>query len=276
MKLNSWLESATQELEASNVPTARLDCLVLLEDELKLDKSNILAHPELVLKEDVLAKLNKQVSRRASHEPLAYIRRKSEFYGRDFIVTPDTLEPRPETETMIDVLKKFTGNMHQVRPCAIIDIGTGSGCLAITARLELPKVEVVGVDISVKCIGVAAQNAQKHSADVSFYQGDLLAALPNSIFKMPTTILANLPYVPNEHTINKAAMHEPKLAIFGGPDGLDLYRRMFKQIENMSNRPRYIFTESLPFQHTNLTQIAYKAGYSLKTSEDFIQVFEFN
>lgn len=280
MILNEWLHSQAKYLSGEGITTARLDCLVLLADELKKDKSWLLAHPETVLMVQSLKKLNKHVERRAGHEPLAYIRGKSEFYGREFMVTRDTLEPRPETETMIDLLKQST-KLHKltdqrVRPFEIVDVGTGSGCLAITARIELPDVEVVGVDISKKCLEIAKTNSRKLNADVKFHQGNLLETLPNSKYQIPKSqfaILANLPYVPDEHTINQAAMFEPKIAIFGGPDGLDLYRQMFSQINELEIKPCFIFTESLPFQHKELAQIAKNSGYKLKTSEDFIQVF---
>lgn len=280
MNLNDWLVRETKQLKKTGVSTARLDLLVLLADELKKDKSYLLAHPDIILQGPSLQTLDKQVRRRAKHEPLAYIRGKSEFYGREFLVTPDTLEPRPETETMISLLKKLISTPEKVRPLHVLDIGTGSGCLGITAKLELPVVTVLATDISDACIVIARNNAKNLKAEVKFYKGNLLEALPASISNLKSSdkvVLANLPYVPDEHTINKAAMFEPRLAIFGGPDGLDCYRKLFLQIANISQfdsrQPRCIFTESLPFQHAKLTQIAKAAGYKLETSDDFVQVF---
>lgn len=274
MKLNDWLSYTTKKLEQASVPTARLDSLVLLEDALGKDKSYVLAHPELELVEPTLKKLNSKIERRLIHEPLAYIRGKSEFYGREFFVTADTLEPRPETETIIELLKSHLPPLIKDGPLYIVDVGTGSGCLAATAKLEFPESDVLATDISNACLLIAKKNASALNADVQFLRGDLLEPLPDSVFKNPYLIVANLPYVPDEHTINQAAMHEPRLAIFGGPDGLDIYRNMFKQIDNLKYKPQYVFTESLPFQHKDLTQIAAKSGYKLKTSEDFIQLFE--
>lgn len=271
MNLNDWLIQKTKQLKDAGVSTARLDCLVLLEDALGKDRSWLLAHPETECKGPTLTLLNEQIERRVGHEPLAYIRSKSEFYGREFLVTADTLEPRSETETMIDLLKKHIPTSIRVRPLYIVDVGTGSGCLGVTAKLDLPETEVWATDISKECIKIAEKNAKKLKADVQFYEGNLLEALPAKTLQGPNIILANLPYVPDAHTINQAAMFEPKVAIFGGPDGLDIYRQLFLQ---MAAKPHLVFTESLPFQHTELTQIAKAAGYKLKTSEDFIQVFE--
>lgn len=268
MNIKKWLEASTKALGKADIATAQLDCLVLLEDELKKDKSFLLSHPEVKLSPNSLKKLDKQVKSRALHEPLSYIRGKSEFYGREFLVNKHTLEPRPETETMIDVLKSLP------RQQTIVDIGTGSGCLAITAKLELPGTKIYATDISSKCLDIAEQNSKNLSAEIGFYKGDLLDAVPTKVLNSPLFILANLPYVPNKYSINKAAANEPKIAIFGGEDGLDIYRKLFNQIEKQSKKPSFVLTESLPFQHKELAKIAELSGYALKKTDDFIQVFK--
>lgn len=275
MKIDDWLACATEQLKTAGISTARLDCLVLLEDATGKDRSWLLAHPDHILPGSIADELQEQVERRSKHEPLAYIRGRSEFYGREFLVTPDTLEPRPETETMVALALQVIGDRLRIgENLTLVDIGTGSGCLAITIKLEIPNIEVVAVDISDKCIKVAQENAKKLRTKIEFYTGNLLEPIYNL---QPTTynlVLANLPYVPDGHTINQAAMFEPKHAIFGGSDGLDIYRKLFKQIMSLSHKPEYILTESLPFQHKELTQIAKEVNYKLKTSEDFIQVFQ--
>ncbi len=273
MQVNEWLRSVKKELQS--IVSARLDALILLEDCAGKDRAWLLAHPEYELDDRMVKNLNLQVKKRAKHVPLAYIRGKSEFYGRTFKVTPATLQPRSETETIIELLKKLKGNeLRNVGRIHIADIGTGSGCLAITARLELPDSPVFATEINNDALKVAKQNADILRAQVNFYLGDLLEPLRQiEPFPKPLIILANLPYVPNDHVINEAAMQEPKVAIFGGPDGLDLYRKMFAQIAELESKPRYIFTESLPPQHTALTEIAARSGYDQLQAEDFIQVF---
>lgn len=273
-----WLTEAVRLLEASNVSTARLDCLVLLEDVTQKDRSWLLAHPEHRLSVGLVKKLNAYVARRSNHEPLAYIRGKSEFYGRKFTVNPHTLEPRPETETMIDLLKQTAeyGRWKMEGAWTVVDVGTGSGCIAITAKLELPDIEMYAIDIDKECIKTAEKNAKKLGADIKFHIGDLLEALPSSTFHLPHSgfaILANLPYVPDSYKLNKAARHEPAQAIFGGSDGLDLYRRLFFQIDSAASKPLFILTESLPFQHETLASIASSHGYQLAETDDFIQLF---
>lgn len=264
MSVRTWLQNAEKKLATHNVSTARLDCLVLLEDLLGKDRAHLLAHPELELTTEQEKVLNEQVARRAKHEPLAYIRGKTEFYGREFIVNAHTLEPRPETETMIDLLKQL-----KLEAPAICDVGTGSGAIAITAALELRHATVQACDISDECLHTAAQNNQSHQSNVTIFKSNLLESAQTSY----DVLLCNLPYVPDSHTINKAAMFEPRLAIFGGTDGLNLYRELFTQISKLDSKPDYILTESLPFQHEELAMIAKLQGYNLQQTSDFIQIF---
>lgn len=265
--LNHWLANATKILENAGITTARLDSLVLLEDIIGKDKSWLLAHPEHVLTPRQLKLLNQHVERRAKHEPLAYIRGRSEFYGREFLVNAATLEPRPETETMLDQLKRVVKSREKV---VVADIGTGSGCIAVSVKLELPDAIVHAVDIDVKCVKTARENARIHSADILFHTGNLLDPLVDTDISI---VVCNLPYVPTKFKLNEAARHEPERAIFGGSDGLDLYRELFEQLYVRKQKPAFVLTESLPFQHESLGIIAKSNGYRLTTTDDFIQVF---
>lgn len=268
---SQWLAKATAVLNQAGVGTARLDALVLLADAVEHDKSWILAHPETMIDTSDLEKLNKQLKRRAKHEPLAYIRGKTEFYGREFYINKHVLEPRPESETMIELLKSHCA---EDGPLRIIDVGTGSGTLAITAKQELPVARVMAIDIDELCLGVATINAQSHDVHIEFLHGNLLEPLFDQKLEGPVTILANLPYVPDDHALNQAAENEPRLAIFGGPDGLDLYRNMFGQLHDHFEKPVFVYTESLPFQHEELQNIAVAQGFTQTAEQDFIQVFE--
>ncbi len=266
MIVSAWLSGAQHTLSEAGISTAHLDCLVLLEDCLGKDRALILAHPELELTKAQEKLLDKQIQQRAEHLPLAYIRGKSEFYGRDFIIDQHVLEPRPESETIIDLLKA----MKLPEQCVIADIGTGSGMLAVTTKLELPEVTVYAVDIDADCLVVARKNAKKHGVDIAFYKGDLLQPLKS---KKIDILICNLPYVPDDFHINTAAMHEPKIAIFGGADGLGYYRTLFTQTNSLSTKPSYILTESLPPQHRALIELARAHGYKQQAEDDFIQLF---
>ncbi len=269
MTVNDWLVSSQKQLEQAGIGTARLDALVLLEDVTGRDRARLLAHGEHELSSAELAKLAKLLTRREQHEPLAYVRTKSEFYGRNFIITPAVLEPRPESETMIDQLKKLPKSSDWPAKPQIADVGAGSGALGITASLELSKAQVELLEIDPKALKIAQRNVDKYTADVPVIRSDLLTTSRQD----NNVLLCNLPYVPDSHKVNQAAMHEPEIAIFGGPDGLDVYRKLFEQVKNLPKRPLFILTESLPPQHAALAAIASTAGYELVETDDFIQVF---
>lgn len=270
MIVKEWLKSAVKKLEQAGIGTTRLDALVLLEDATGRDRAWLLAHGEYRLSSTELAKLAKLLKRRAEHEPLAYLRKKTEFYGREFIITAAVLEPRPESETMIDLLKKLAKSPNWPVEARIADVGAGSGALGITAKLELPDVRVELLEIDRGALKIAQKNVDKYTTGVQVIRSDLLesAGQDNNV------LLCNLPYVPDSHKVNEAALHEPKIAIFGGSDGLDVYRKLFKQVKKLKKRPLFILTESLPSQHDNLTSIASQAGYQLVETNDFIQIFK--
>lgn len=267
--IGEWLEESGDVLAQVGIATSRLDVLVLLEDTLGRDRAQLLAHPEILLTDAQSHILQEQVRRRSRHIPLAYIRGKTEFYGREFVVNNHVLEPRPESELIIDMLKFISGSDRMV----IADIGTGSGALAITAKLDLPDSEVIAIDIDRECLEIARKNARKLKADITFLQGNLAEPLYAEAIKTDI-FLCNLPYVPDRFQINRAASHEPKLAIFGGPDGLKLYRRMFGQLAGSGQKPQFILTESLPPQHDQLARLAARCGYAMQAHEDFIQLFK--
>lgn len=262
MTCEDWLLTSGRQLTEAGIESARLDTLLLLEDCLGRERSWLLAHPEHALAPDQLTLLQGQLERRLQHEPLAYIRGFVEFYGRRFTVSPAVLVPRPESEAMIGLLKKLA-------PAAdsIADIGTGSGCLAITAALETQAV-VYGIDIDEKCLKVARKNSASLHANVSWLAGSLTEPLP----EIPEVLLANLPYVPDDYAINKAARHEPSLALFAGNDGLDVYRDLFIQL---AARPcKLLITESLLEQHQALVLLAEQHGYKLVDTDGLAQAFQ--
>jgi release factor glutamine methyltransferase len=265
MSVKDFLAEATKQLADAGIETARLDVLVLLEDELGQNRASVLAHDDSQLTTAQTAQLHKKIMQRATHVPLAYIRGRVAFYGRDFIVSEHVLVPRPESEMIIELLKKLPlSHPH------IADIGTGSGCLAITAALELPSATVVAYDIDSPALAVAARNAKLLHATVQCRQSDLLQQVDEHY----DVLLANLPYVPELFAINKAAMFEPKLALFSGADGLDLFKRFWQEVVTKAESPQYIITESLPGQHHAVAMLARNAGYILYAAKDLVQAFE--
>ena len=309
MTISQWLTQATSAFTDAGIGTARLDAEVLLSDTLGQDRSWLHAHADEELsnrvRQHARTKLDKNMARRIAHEPLAYIRGYQEFYGRDFFVSPDTLTPRPETETMIDVLLEELSQESKVKSqeglqptstqdpeaedqtgLQIVDIGTGSGCIILTAALELPQSSTlnrtpsyVGLDISEPALKIAHQNAQKYGVAIDFRQFDLLSdSLASHINPHASIlILANLPYVPDAYEINQSATKEPPIALFGGTDGLDYYRELFTQIQHIhdSNYSSavVVLVEALTHQHDRLTALAAQHGLQHAQTTGLISKF---
>lgn len=269
MTIGAFINGSTKRLAAAGVMTARLDCLVLLEDELGKDRASMLAHLNQEIDHPSLLKLNNKITRRCQHVPLAYMRGKTDFYGRDFFVNEQVLVPRPESEALIDLLKKAA---LPGRP-RIADVGCGSGCLGITAALEIIGSELHFYDIDEAALKITKRNAWHYKLHKQqYYWQNLL----EQAFGPYDAVLANLPYVPEGHALNEAARHEPTIALFGGQDGLDIYRKLWQQVCAMNTKPRFVVTESFPFQHRQNAQLAKTAGYSLETTDDFAQRFILN
>jgi len=266
MLVGEFINDMSRQLTEAGIQTARLDCLILLEDILERDRANLLAHPELEIPPLLLDKLNNFITQRKQHIPLAYIRGRSAFFGRSFMVNDGVLVPRPETESMIEILKEMT----LPEGAKLADVGCGSGCLGITAKLEMPNIEVTLYDISDKALDVAKRNASLLKADVSIKHQDLLADVDQHF----DVILANLPYVPHDFPINQAATHEPSIALFADNNGLALYERMFAQMAALNAlKPSYVLTEALPQQLDSLADIAKAAGYHEKQRSGLVQLF---
>jgi len=265
MNSDSWLKQAISLLEKHGIVTARLDALILMEDVMKRDRSYLLSHPELPLTNKQVAILQSSIEKRCQHTPLAYIRYKTEFYGREFYINNNVLEPRPESEAIVELVLSLLLPDKAI----VADVGSGSGALGITVALELPNTQVDLFDIDVKALAVSAKNMKQYNLVLGNIYSDLLTESKQDY----DVIIANLPYVPDNFQLNNAAMMEPKLAIFGGKDGLDVYRKLFKQLRSQNKPTKYVITEALPFQHAELANLALKCGYHLTRTNDFVQLY---
>ena len=292
MKICEWLDSATRQLQAAGVDSARLDAELLLTDVLGKPREWILAHIDTSLQATNLQGLDALLARRLGGEPMAYIFGRKEFYGRDFTVTPDVLIPRPETEQLIEIIKElfmrsahdtssnvsssgplqppspdepsnfpdnFTKNLlssastsltphgapdkDSSKLCRenwsgevggwgcdkssiqILDVGTGSGVIAVTLALELPNAQIHASDISDEALRVAKQNAKILSANVKFVKSDLLQNI-NDKFDI---IVANLPYIAREWEISPDVTREPEIALFANDGGLEFIKKLIRQ-----------------------------------------------
>lgn len=265
MTIAQWLIETMKALGTAGVDSPRRDALVLLEDVLRKDRTWILSHHDYTLQKEDLKNVNRLIKRRLKREPLAYIRGKAWFYRRFFKVSSSVLIPRPESEAFIDILL-------ELNPQTVIDIGTGSGCLAVTAKLEIPNAKVIATDVNDEALKLAALNAKEHRAKVMFTQGSLLEPLFDFDFS-ETTLITNLPYVPKVMTISAEVKQEPPRALFAGLDGLDIYKKIWKQVESLKAKPLHILTESLSSQHNQVSLFAQTAGYKLYETKGLVQMF---
>ena len=201
--------------------------------------------------------------------------RQVNFYGRDFRVNPDVLIPRPETEMVVDTVLNLVGKPYLpgVRPSearlprdlTVLDVGTGSGCIAVTLKLELPEAHVVASDVSEKALAVAKENAERLGAEVEFVQADLL----DDAIITPDLVVANLPYVDkNWDWIDKKALSkEPSLALYAEDGGLAIIKRLIDQVTERGIK--HLILEADPSQHQRIIDYADKKGLTLGETRGF-------
>ena len=269
LTIHKWVASAREDLHATHVPTPELDAELILAFALDVDRTWLHAHSEDTLPASIIKKADALLSKRTHRIPLAYLTGTKEFYGRDFIVTPDVLIPRPESEMMIDLLKELPlPNNAQAS-----DIGTGSGCLGLTAKLECPQIrDMFLCDISSKALTVAKQNNRTHFhiTKVQYYQSDLLKNVPAD----NDVILANLPYVDEEWERSPETNHEPAIALFAKDHGLALIYELLSQAPQVLATGGYVLLEADPEQHNAIITEAKKSGLAYETTQDYIVVLK--
>jgi len=221
------LRSAASELALVTVAPRhdipRMEAEVLLAYVLGTSRAVLIAHPERPLTPAQLDRYQALVRRRAVDYPLPYLTGRLEFYGLEFEVTPEVLIPRPETETLVELALAR-------RPRSAVDVGTGSGCIAVSLAVHLPEATIYATEISPVALAVARRNAERHGVAerVRLLAGDLLSPCPGPV----DLIVSNPPYVSTGERASLPASvreYEPSLALNGGPDGLDVVRRLLAQ-----------------------------------------------
>lgn len=237
-----------------------------LDDELDLSK---------VIFADIMCE------KREQGMPLAYVFGEKEFYGRIFLVSSETLIPRPETEDLIELIK----SLKLSRFARFLEVGTGSGCIAVTLALEFPQSYVLATDISEAALEIAIQNDAQHEGRVDFLQSDLLSDLDldddEEYFESDTAgierefdvVVANLPYVDRKWDwLDKETLgYEPDLALYAKDKGLALYKRFFWELRKLETK--YVVIEADPCQHVDLAKAAKKRGFELLKTQGFGMVF---
>ena len=220
------LQRATASLRGVS-DSPRIESEILLMHVLGTSRARLLAHPERTLTSAQVTRYGKLVDDRTSGYPLPYLTGKMEFYGLDIEVTPEVLIPRPETEALVDLALDR-------RPKTVVDVGTGSGCIAVALAAHLPETVVYGIDISPAALAVARRNAERHGVGgrVRLIAGDLLDRRPGPV----DLIVSNPPYVSADEWASlppSVRDHEPRLALDGGPDGLEVVRRLLSQTQGL-------------------------------------------
>jgi release factor glutamine methyltransferase len=235
LTLGAALRQATALLRSAGIEGAGDDARRLLAAALSLSAAQLLARPERKLSGEESERFSRSIARRAAREPVSRILGEREFYGRSFAISPATLDPRPDSETLIAAALEFTAAEKwpamPARPLRILDVGTGSGCLLLTLLAELPGALGVGIDTSMAALEVARDNAQRLGiADRALWLvGDALEAVRGP-FDM---LISNPPYIPTGEIAGldpEVRCYDPPLALDGGADGLRFFRRLAASI----------------------------------------------
>jgi release factor glutamine methyltransferase len=266
--LIGWIESACEQLESiADLPL--LEAQLLAAQVFQKPRTWVAAHGELSLSAELASQLDLILNQRLLGAPLPYLLGSWEFFGRRFIVNPAVLIPRPETELLVNEGLRWLTN-HPTRRTAA-DIGTGTGCIAISLACEIPALVITAVDSSQPALAVATQNAVMLGCanQIQFLQADLLKGL-----SAPVDLLAaNLPYIPSDMLSQlPVARHEPLSALDGGPDGLGLIRRLLIEAPALINPGGLILLEIEANQGDSVTALAQKAFPQAQVN----LIFDFN
>jgi release factor glutamine methyltransferase len=227
MRLQEALRSAIDRLTAAHVGSPRMNAEVLLMFTLVCDRAYLYAHPERELTADETSRYEETLSQRAQGVPSQYITGHQEFWGMDLIVTPAVLIPRPETEHLIETLLPLAQRLSHAR---IVDVGTGSGCIALALAKELPGAEIHATDISPQALEIAKANAARYGLEsrITFHEYDLLGNLPDGF----DIIISNPPYVgesEEDQVQLEVRKFEPRNAVFAGTTGTEVIDRLITQ-----------------------------------------------
>jgi len=259
--IKQWLISATTQLEAAGISSGHLDAEIILSHTIRKPRTYLHSHLDDILEPRQLEIADARLQLRLDRVPIAYIIGHKEFYGRRFKVTTSTLIPRPETEDIIDIVKDLAPKNLALfdESFRIVDVGTGSGNIGVTLKLELPEAEVALLDISPHALKVAASNASTLGADVQSIKSDLLQSYP---FKSDI-IVANLPYVDTSWERSPETQYEPESALLAGNGGLALILKLIDQAA-LSLKPQgFLVLEADPSQHAEILRYGVKKGFRL-------------
>lgn len=237
---------AAERLGGKNGP-AWFESELLLRSALDWDRTHFFTRMDETMPEEAIARFQKWVTRAVAGEPLQYLIGEQAFFGRTFHVDPSVLIPRPETEILVEQVLREADRIWGRRPIRVVDVGTGSGAIAVTLACERPDWEVWAIDLSHEALATAQANAERHGVKnrIVWRQGDLLAPLATTKTCVQV-VVSNPPYIPRDviPTLEKQVRdYEPVLALDGGPDGLSAYRRIIGQLSGVLDDPALVALE---------------------------------
>ena len=271
--VESWLKKSVEKLRTAEIKSGKLDSELILARVLKVERTKLHANPQKKLSKTVVFHANNFLNKRVRRIPLAYIFREKDFFGRTFFVNENVLVPRPETETLIEITKKYAKNSDK-----ILDIGTGSGIIPITLKAELgDEIEVFASDISVQALAIANLNAQKIlSQNIELFESNLLEQIPAETLSKITIITANLPYINRDWVDfekNNELHHEPQIALYAQKNGLELIFKLIYQAQDLPKLEKIIL-EADPSQFKEIEKYANSCGFSKIISENYTITFK--
>jgi len=258
MRIYNLINEGVKILEESGVGNAKFEATLLFSFTLKWQKHTLLMNMQKELLHTEAKRFFELIELRRTGYPLQYITETQDFMGLELNVNPCVLIPRFDTEVLVEsILKK------DLPPGTIaVDVGTGSGAIAVSLATFRPTWDIYAIDISEKAIEVAESNCNKHNVSITFLQGDLLEPL-ESIQLRPNLIVSNPPYIPSGEveTLMKEVQFEPSQALNGGEDGLDVYRRLIPQAYSILTKDGYIALEIGYDQSGSVSEICTKEGF---------------
>lgn len=271
--VESWLKKSVEKLRTAEIESAKLDSELILARVLKVERTKLHANPQKKLSKTVVFHANNFLNKRVRRIPLAYIFHEKDFFGRTFFVNENVLVPRPETETLIEITKKYAKNSDK-----ILDIGTGSGIIPITLKAELgDEIEIFASDVSVQALAIANLNAQKIlSQNIELFESNLLEQIPAETLSKITIITANLPYVNRDWVDfekNNELHHEPQIALYARKNGLELIFKLIYQAQDLPKLEKIIL-EADPSQFKEIEKYANSCGFSKIISENYTIIFK--
>ncbi len=260
MQLKTLLDAAIIDLNDANIPTALLDARLLLQYTAKITQETVYLEPELIIPKDVIAVYNQYINRRINHEPVAKIIGKKSFWSSDFVVNKHVLDPRPDSEVIIETAINLFPNKNDA--LRVLDIGSGSGCLLLSILKEFPNATGIASDISEEALKVVKENIELLEL------GDRAKCIrqnwADDLMEKFDLIISNPPYIPTGDILAlelDVKDYDPLLALDGGDDGLDPYRYLARQISSLLKPEAYAILEFGFDQGESVRQIFMQQSY---------------